>query len=234
VAPGGAFRVRRRAKDRIDVEQTDRDGDGVFLELRFASILDFPGSSVKEAILEPLLRRMRIGRVLPTIKKYPNCRLLDIDCGWEARLLKTVEPYIKSGVGIDFKVGEIQTPKIRTQRVTLDKTLPVPNESFDVVTMLAVLEHLAEPLAIAKEIERILVAGGRLIVTAPSRAAKPVLEFLSYRLKIVSEAEIRDHKAYYNYRDLAALFGQTKLHIEQHRYFQLGMNNFCVVKKGDG
>lgn len=186
---------------------------------------------MKEEILEPFLRRMRIGKVLPTIKKYPDCRLLDIGCGWEARLLKTVEPCIKSGVGIDFKAGEIQTPKITTRRVTLDKVLPFSKESFDVITMLAVLEHLAEPLAIAKEIERILVSGGRLIITVPSRAAKPVLEFLSYKLKIVSEAEIRDHKAYYNYPDLAALFGQTKLQIEEHRYFQLGMNNFCILRR---
>jgi 2-polyprenyl-3-methyl-5-hydroxy-6-metoxy-1,4-benzoquinol methylase len=231
VAPGGAFRVRRRPQNRIDVEQGDGNGVGVSLELHYAPILDFPESTVKEAILEPLLRRMRIRQVLPTIKKYSNCRLLDIGCGWEARLLKTVEPYIESGVGIDFKAGEIHTPKITTRRVTFDNSLPFTDGSFDVVTMLAVLEHLAEPIAIAQEIERILIPGGRLIVTVPSRAAKPVLEFLSYRLKIVSEAEIRDHKAYYNYVDLAALFEKTRLHIEQHRYFQFGMNNLCILRK---
>lgn len=184
---------------------------------------------MKEPILEPLLRRLRVRQVLPFIKQYPDCRLLDIGCGWEARLLKTVEPYIKSGVGIDFKAGEVHTPKITTRRLALDKVLPFPKKSFDVITMLAVLEHLAEPLAIAREIERILVSGGRLIITVPSRAAKSVLEFLAYRLHIVSEAEIKDHKAYYNYRDLAALFGKTRLEIERHRYFQIGMNNFCVL-----
>ena len=186
---------------------------------------------MKEPILEPLLRRLRIRKVLPVIKHYRDCRLLDIGCGWEARLLKTVEPYIQSGVGVDFKAPDIRTPKIECRRIALDTSLPVSDESFDVVTMLAVLEHLAEPLAIAKEIERALVPGGRLVLTVPSRAAKPVLEFLSYRLKIVSEAEIRDHKAYYDYRDLKALFGQTGLQMERHRYFQLGMNNFCVLRK---
>jgi 2-polyprenyl-3-methyl-5-hydroxy-6-metoxy-1,4-benzoquinol methylase len=164
------------------------------------------------------------------LQQYPACRMLDIGCGWEARLLKTVEPYIAEGVGIDFKAPEINSGKIRTQVATLDGTLPFADESFDVVTMLAVLEHLDKPDEIALEIARVLAPGGRLVLTVPSRAARPVLEFLAYRIGIVSEAEIRDHKAYYNYRDLHALFN-GKFIIERHRYFQFGMNNFSILRK---
>lgn len=69
---------------------------------------------MKEALLESTLRKMRLARVLPTIQAFDNPSVLDIGCGWEARLLKEIEPYIASGIGIDFKAPSINTPKLRT------------------------------------------------------------------------------------------------------------------------
>jgi cyclopropane fatty-acyl-phospholipid synthase-like methyltransferase len=55
---------------------------------------------MKEPILEPILRALRVKRILPVIKQYPDCRLLDVGCGWDYRLLKEAKPFIKSGIGI--------------------------------------------------------------------------------------------------------------------------------------
>ena len=189
---------------------------------------------MKEPILEPILRKMRIRQVLPTIRQYPNCKVLDVGCGWDYRLLRTIEPYISSGTGVDFKVPELINGKISTHQIMLDSKLPFTEGYFDVVTMLAVLEHLSNPLGIVKEIERVLTRKGRLVLTVPSKLSRPVLEFLSYKLKIVNEDEIRDHKKYYDYTELKNLFAQTSLTIERHKYFQLGMNNFCVILKDTG
>jgi SAM-dependent methyltransferase len=84
-----------------------------------------------------------------------------------------------------------------------------------------------------EEIARVLKPGGQVILTVPSLAAKPVLEFLAYRVGIVSEIEIRDHKCYYDRKSLAALFANSGLTIDRHHYFQLGMNNFLVATRGD-
>jgi len=62
---------------------------------------------MNEPFLEPILRRLRIAKVLPILKKFPQCKLLDVGCGWEARFLKAVEPYIASGIGIDFKAPSL-------------------------------------------------------------------------------------------------------------------------------
>lgn len=186
---------------------------------------------MKEPFLEPILRKLRIRKVLPIIRQYSGCRLLDIGCGWDYRLLKTLEPFIKSGTGIDYKVQESESGKIKTIQMLMVDKLPFAAESFDVITLLAVLEHLSEPLRLMKEIERVLKKNGRLVMTVPSKAARPVLEFLSYRLKIISADEIREHKKYYDRNELEKLFSQTALTVENHKYFQLGMNNFCIVKK---
>lgn len=189
-------------------------------------------SDVKEPWLEPILRRMRIGRVLPYVKDVPGCRLLDVGCGWEARLLRELEPHLAAGWGIDFKAPPIATEKLRTISARLDDRLPFEDESFDVVTMLAVLEHLDKPLAILREVARLLRPEGRLLLTVPSRYAKPVLEYLAYRLGIVNPDEIRDHKTYFNREDLVRLLAQCEgLVLEQHRYFQCGMNNYLVCRK---
>jgi 2-polyprenyl-3-methyl-5-hydroxy-6-metoxy-1,4-benzoquinol methylase len=186
---------------------------------------------MKEAILEPLLRRLRIKRVLPTLKRYPGCRLLDIGCGWDAKFLRSVEPFIAHGCGMDFKAPSITTEKIHTLEITLDKTLPFKSESFDVITMLAVLEHLEHHVEVVEEAFRVLKPGGAVIVTAPSHRAKPVLEFLAYRLGIVSKEEIMDHKRYFGRSDLLELFRTTGFSNCSHRYFQWGMNNFCLAEK---
>ncbi|MDR3001431.1 MAG: methyltransferase domain-containing protein [Fibromonadaceae bacterium] len=184
---------------------------------------------MKEPFLEPILRRMRIGRVLPVLKRFPECRLLDVGCGWEVKFLKSVEPYIASGVGIDFKAPNLETEKLKTITATLNDKLPFEDNSFDVVSLMAVLEHLEKPLDILLEIRRVLKKDGILVGTVPSKAAKPVLEFLSYKLGIVNEAEIRDHKQYFNKKDLLEIFAEAGFGKVEHRYFQFGMNNFFVV-----
>ena len=57
---------------------------------------------------------MRLACVLPSIKSFDNPRLLDIGCGFEARLLREVEGYIAKGVGIDYKAPDIRTDKLHT------------------------------------------------------------------------------------------------------------------------
>jgi ubiquinone/menaquinone biosynthesis C-methylase UbiE len=99
--------------------------------------------------------------VLPYLRRFPRCRLLDVGCGWEARLLKSAEPYIDSGVGIDFKAPALESAKLRTISVTLDDKLPFDDDSFDVVTLMAVLEHLEKPLQILREIRRVLRKPGQ-------------------------------------------------------------------------
>ena len=98
--------------------------------------------------------------------------------------------------------------------------------------MLAVLEHIEYEESILQEIYRILKPSGKLVLTVPSIWAKPVLEFLAYRLKIVDEHEIHDHKRYYNRKKLrSVLVEKSGFSTFQHRYFQIFMNNFCIVAK---
>lgn len=185
---------------------------------------------MKEPVLEPILRWMRLQKIIRRIPK--NSVVLDIGCGVSAVFLKTVSPQIKQGFGIDFKTENCQFNNIQIQQIKINDRLPFSNSTFDVVTMLAVLEHIENKQAMLQEIYRVLVPGGRLIITVPSVWSQPVLEFLAYQLKIVSQDEIRDHKRYYNRSKLKRVLVDA-LGFEQfeHQYFQFWMNNFCSVVK---
>lgn len=185
---------------------------------------------MKEPILEPILRRLRLSKVLKHIPS--GAVLLDVGCGTKAAFLRYISPRIKQGVGVDFKVSPFKEKNLEVSKLMFSGQLPFPDQTFDVVTMLAVLEHIEHEAEILREIQRVLVPGGKLILTVPSVWAQPVLEFLAYRLKIVSEAEIRDHKRYYNRAKLhRVLVDEGGFKNFNHRYFQLWMNNFCTVNK---
>jgi ubiquinone/menaquinone biosynthesis C-methylase UbiE len=185
---------------------------------------------VRDAILEPLLRQLRYKKVVDHIPV--NTKVLDIGCGRSANFLKAISPKIAEGIGVDFKVEPINIRNIHTIQLKLAYELPFENESFDVVTMLAVLEHIEHEKSILKEIHRVLKKDGKLVLTVPSVWSKPILEFLAYRLKIVDELEIRDHKRYYNRQKLRnVLVEECKFRNFQHQYFQLRMNNFCTATK---
>ena len=115
---------------------------------------------MKEPFLEPILRFMRIKKVLPVIKTIHRPVLLDIGCGWDAKFLRSIEPYVYEAVGIDFKAPELNSDKIKTIGALILDELPFKDSHFDIVTMLAVLEHISNPLIIAKEINRVLRLGG--------------------------------------------------------------------------
>lgn len=103
-----------------------------------------------EARLTPLdLERFRA--VLPWVRG----RLLDVGCG--DNLL--VQAY-GSGVGADVvDWGQVDV------LLAADGTLPFESGSFDTVSILASLNHIAEREVLLGECRRVLAPGGRLIVT---------------------------------------------------------------------
>jgi ubiquinone/menaquinone biosynthesis C-methylase UbiE len=138
------------------------------------------------------------------------------------------------GIAVDLSLD----PKLASDRLSLvvadlNKPLPLPDQSIDTATSLAVLEHLEQPEVQVRELYRVLKSGGSLLLTTPTPAAKPVLELISYRLHLIDAAEIRDHKHYFNEVELRALFEKVGFQPEQIRYkpFLVGLNQLIIATK---
>ena len=175
------------------------------------------------------LAEMRINRIKKYIPK--NSILLDIGCGYHYKLLKLLKNHIKEGHGVDLKVSKSREDNLYLYNVDLTKDkIPIKDEYVDVVTMLAVIEHLNNPTHILNEIHRVLKNNGILLMTTPTPPSKPVLEFLGH-IGIIDLDEILDHKIYYSKKMLLDTLNSHGFKVIRHNYFQFGFNQYVVAKK---
>ena len=95
--------------------------------------------------------------------------------GLNATAVDTWEEY---AVGFDNQMGDCESLVARLKQSgvkcvrhnILQSPLPFPSESFDMVSLFAVLEHLHGPLTLLQDVTRLLRPGGLLIVTMPNVA----------------------------------------------------------------
>lgn len=190
-------------------------------------------------VLENFLAKQRTGianKLIPV--GYRNGRILDIGCGLYPYFLMNVNFNEKFGIDKVVKESDHGLYENRliviNHDVEIDDILPFCNEYFDVVTMLAVLEHI-EPmnvLKILKEVKRVLKNDGIYILTTPSFWTDWLLRFMS-KIRLVSPVEIQEHKAVYDHSKIHSLLQEASFSEKRLRfgYFELFMNIWVTAKK---
>ncbi len=174
---------------------------------------------------------------------------------------RLIPPELRSGSIVDIGCGEYPYFLISTdfaRKVGLDKIqatpsgqetlegitimsyhaepaepLPFEDDSVEIVTMLAVFEHI-EPQRLAhllREISRVLRSGGLFIMTTPASWTDRLLRLLA-KLGLVSSEEVEDHKAAYTRSKVADILGDV-FGSENIRtgYFEAFMNMWAVARK---
>jgi cyclopropane fatty-acyl-phospholipid synthase-like methyltransferase len=181
-------------------------------------------------ILDKIIAASRLRRIVDFFTK--NDRVLDFGCGVQGYLLRHIKDKIKLGIGIDYDVEDQKEDNLTFIKTKFTEKLKFNNGSFDKVTALAVIEHIDLNVAgkLFAEINRVLVKEGMFIITTPTPASKPVLEFLA-SIRLISLQEICDHKKYYSKADLLVLAHEANLELIDYRFFQLGLNSVAVFKK---
>lgn len=171
------------------------------------------------------LTHYRYSRVYKELAGMKRCQsIYDLGCG-KGALVHHLVAKGYDAYGIDLQKGE------RVIQADLNRPLPLPSQSVDCVTSLANLEHLEQPDVNLREIHRILKPGGKLILTTPSTAAKPVLEFLAFKLKLIDAREILDHKRYYSKKTLQQALKAAGFSSFKVSTFQLGFNLQVIATK---
>ena len=100
-----------------------------------------------------------------------HSRVLDVGCG-DGRLLRTISKqgdFDLYGVELPGKAAEraAKVPKINLHLGSLE-TARFPDEHFDLITLVHVIEHLPKPHETIQELARIIRPGGSLFLSFPN------------------------------------------------------------------
>jgi SAM-dependent methyltransferase len=209
---------------------------GICADIKIILMTKFEELTRGRGILENYLAKKR-ARMADSLIPYElrSGRILDIGCGTTPYFL--INTNFKEKHGIDPALKDVVFEHdIKLQKLDIDSKLILPFESeyFDIVVMLAVIEHLKSQAAskLVGEIIRILKPGGRLIITTPSPSGHKLLN-LMVKLALVSRTEIADHKQIFDHSSLYASleqagFSKDKIILGQ---FELGCNIWAYVDK---
>ena len=180
-------------------------------------------------LFEKVLGYYRYLKIRRYIVSQPKAVCVDIGCGFWGRFLKSISGKIQYGFGFDIRGNDEKYKNIRLiNNSRFDGRIPLKDKCVDRVFMLAVLEHLPMDSELLTEGIRVLKPGGVIVLTTPTRIAKPVLEFLSYKLHLISEDSIREHKHYYNRQELQQLMVKNGCSVFAYECFQFGFNQLIV------
>jgi len=160
-------------------------------------------------------------------------KLLDIGCG-DGTFGALVNEKYKEIYGIDISSSALKIAEkrgIKTIKVNLnEENIPVPNKYFDTVICLDVIEHIFDTIHLLKEINRILVDDGILVISTPNiRYYKHIFTLLFFgrfpRTSGDLEGYDGGHIHYFTYKDICNLLKNMKFEIlEKHGVF--GRNFF--------
>ena len=174
----------------------------------------------------------RVGRIVPDLNELD---VADLGCGYKATFAMRVADDVRSVVVVDRSLSAelAEHPKVRAIEGGLPQAVTgVPSESFDLIMMMSVLEHLTEPDVMLAEVKRLLRPGGVAIVNVPTWLGKRFLEFSAFRLGLSPREEMDDHKRYYDPRDLWPLLIEAGFppHGVKCRRHKFGLNTFAVCR----
>ncbi len=106
-------------------------------------------------------------------------RVLDLGCGTGAMAAGLLRRYPGVAVtGVDLSESQLQVAARRPERLVLCRAdgtaLPFPHDTFDVVHASWLLEHVASPVAVLREVRRVLRSGGFALFTEVNNASLAV------------------------------------------------------------
>jgi len=189
------------------------------------SIVDRLGIYLSEQMVKKYFRSL----------KKPDIVMLDLGCGYHARLLKRLAPLVSFGYGVDVAVCQ-EAKAINNLKIyegSIENSFSKFNDSFfDFILMISVLEHTNDPFFVLSQCRRILKNGGILLINVPTWRGKFFLEASAFKFKLSPELEVDDHKMYYDLRDLWPLIVKAGFRpsMIKMKYYKFGLNLFAACK----
>ena len=98
---------------------------------------------------------------------------------------------------------------------------------------MAVFEHIPpfQLVDVLVALDRVSTPDALILGTVPTPSARPVLEFLSFKLGLIDPSQISDHWVYYDDLWLKEIVALSPWRVKSYQRFQFGMNSQFILGK---
>jgi ubiquinone/menaquinone biosynthesis C-methylase UbiE len=177
-------------------------------------------------VIDHWLQRWRASVATPWIRE--GDRVLDVGCH-QGELLRRLRGRIGPSLGLDPLAEAYSDDVMRLVPDRFPSIAPLPSESFDVVVMLATLEHIVDKDIVAAECARVLRGRGRIVATVPSPKVDVLVGALR-RLRVADGMSFEEHHGF-DPRQTPGTFTPHGFELIHQMRFQLGLNHLFVFQK---
>ncbi len=157
-------------------------------------------------------RRKIIESTIVTMALPREARILEVGAGTGGNLVMLSRHGQVRAMEMDAQARALATQKTRGAFEVLagscPDNIPFPNETFDLICMFDVLEHIDHDVATVAALGKHLAPGGRLLITVPA-----------YQWLWSAHDAFLHHKRRYTSRQLRQLFGASGLRVDRISYF---------------
>lgn len=175
-----------------------------------------------------VLQRWRIDKIRPYIPL--QARILDVGSS-EGELFLRLGGSLREGMGIDPELkADTSIHGMPLIAGFFPRDMPDVGP-FDVITMLAVLEHFppSEYADLSQGCARFLKPGGLLLITVPSPRVDHILAVLKF-FRLIDGMSLEQHHGY-DVTQTTEIFKRDGFRLKVHARFQLGLNNLFVFER---
>ena len=144
-------------------------------------------------------RRRVLERVIAGLRLPARARILDAGCGSGRNMLELARH--GAVTGIELSPTSVELARARDAGEVLAGSvleMPLESDSVDLAVCLDVIEHLADDVGALRELRRVVVPGGSLLVTVPA-----------YQWLWSGHDEVNHHHRRYNRRSLERAAAQA-------------------------
>lgn len=146
---------------------------------------------------------------LATRRHASATRILDFGCGTGTMLAHLRRFGYVEGIDADERaVGFCRARGEERVHLLPSGALPYPDDSFDLITALDVLEHIEDDCGTLRELARVLRPGGTFLATVPA-----------HRWMWGAQDDVSHHFRRYTSRELAERMRAAELDVERLTYF---------------
>jgi 2-polyprenyl-3-methyl-5-hydroxy-6-metoxy-1,4-benzoquinol methylase len=188
-------------------------------------------SHIRDGLLSGYLRRARLKRAA----RYVVGRsLLDLGCD-RGYLIPYLPPAIVYH-GVDANPDMLACARHQYSQHTFQQLMLstetlglLPPQTFDTIMMVAIIEHLGDPIEVLRRLGNKLAPSGRIVITSPHCRSHRLL--VAMARAGLARNDKHEHEHYIDDSMIRELLCGTSLELFASKRFQFGLNQLWVLQK---